>query len=90
MTKLLLSVHVLAAILAVGSIAVAASLFPRFAKQAAAEGPDGPEGREGRGAPPASPRSCTASAGSTPSPAWSYRSSGWPPARNSASWATPG
>ncbi|MCP9958543.1 MULTISPECIES: membrane protein [Streptomyces] len=49
MTKLLLSVHVLAAILAVGSIAVAASLFPRFAKQAAAEGPDGPEGREGRG-----------------------------------------
>ncbi|WP_149184853.1 DUF2269 family protein [Streptomyces sp. TRM49041] len=34
MTKLLLSVHVLAAILAVGSIAVAASLFPRYAKQA--------------------------------------------------------
>lgn len=31
MTKLLLSVHVLAAILAVGPIAVAASLFPRHA-----------------------------------------------------------
>ncbi|MCQ0023177.1 hypothetical protein M4914_09615 [Streptomyces somaliensis DSM 40738] len=44
MTKLLLSVHVLAAILAVGSIAVAASLFPRFARQAAAEDPAGGEG----------------------------------------------
>jgi hypothetical protein len=32
MTKLLLSVHVLAAILAIGPIAVAASLFPRFAR----------------------------------------------------------
>ncbi|MDT0342686.1 hypothetical protein [Streptomyces litchfieldiae] len=32
MTKLLLSLHVLAAILAVGPIAVAASLFPRFAR----------------------------------------------------------
>lgn len=31
MTKLLLSVHVLAAILAIGPIAVAASLFPRYA-----------------------------------------------------------
>ncbi|GAA3974219.1 membrane protein [Streptomyces marokkonensis] len=31
MTKLLLSVHVLAAILAVGSISVAASMFPRYA-----------------------------------------------------------
>ncbi|MFV2120591.1 hypothetical protein ACE14D_20000 [Streptomyces sp. Act-28] len=47
MAKLLLSVHVLAAILAVGSIAVAASLFPRFAKQAVAEGPEGPERPEG-------------------------------------------
>ncbi|CAL9449522.1 MULTISPECIES: hypothetical protein [unclassified Streptomyces] len=46
MTKLLLSVHVLAAILAVGSIAVAASLFPRFAKQAVAEGPQGEGGDE--------------------------------------------
>lgn len=45
MTKLLLSVHVLAAILAVGSIAVAASLFPRFARQAA----QGPADGEGRG-----------------------------------------
>ncbi|MFF8384988.1 hypothetical protein [Streptomyces kanasensis] len=43
MTKLLLSVHVLAAILAVGSIAVAASLFPRYAKQAASEGGEGEE-----------------------------------------------
>ncbi len=34
MTKLLLSVHVLAAILIVGPIAVAASLFPRFAREA--------------------------------------------------------
>ncbi|WP_329112431.1 hypothetical protein [Streptomyces sp. NBC_01353] len=35
MTKLLLSIHVLAAILAVGPIAVAASMFPRYARQAA-------------------------------------------------------
>src|SRR5688572_835938 len=35
MTKLLLSVHVLAAILTVGPIAVAASMFPRYARQAA-------------------------------------------------------
>lgn len=34
MTKLLLSVHVLVAILAVGSITVAASMFPRYALQA--------------------------------------------------------
>ncbi|WP_221349883.1 hypothetical protein [Streptomyces beigongshangae] len=34
MTKVLLSAHVLGAILAVGSIAMAASLFPRYAKQA--------------------------------------------------------
>ncbi|GAB2963229.1 hypothetical protein [Saccharothrix stipae] len=33
MTKLLLSVHVIAAILAVGPIAVAASLFPRLARE---------------------------------------------------------
>jgi hypothetical protein len=32
-TKLLLSVHVLAAILAIGPISVAASLFPRYARQ---------------------------------------------------------
>lgn len=36
MTKLLLAVHVLAAILLVGPIAVAASLFPRFATSASA------------------------------------------------------
>ncbi|MFF3645879.1 hypothetical protein [Streptomyces sp. NPDC002564] len=34
MTKFLLSVHVLAAILAVGSITVAASMFPRYALRA--------------------------------------------------------
>ncbi|WP_236243011.1 DUF2269 family protein [Streptomyces sp. CC228A] len=33
MTKFLLSVHVLAAILAVGSVAVAASLFPRYVRE---------------------------------------------------------
>ncbi|WP_030744810.1 hypothetical protein [Streptomyces sp. NRRL F-5135] len=38
MTKLLLSVHVLAAILAIGPIAVAASLFPRYARQSAPGG----------------------------------------------------
>lgn len=35
MTKLLLSVHVLAAILVIGPITVAASMFPRYARQAA-------------------------------------------------------
>ncbi|ADI07565.1 hypothetical protein SBI_04445 [Streptomyces bingchenggensis BCW-1] len=38
MTKLLLSVHVLAAILAIGPIAVAASLFPRFARDSGDSG----------------------------------------------------
>ncbi|MFR9722703.1 hypothetical protein ACL02R_04915 [Streptomyces sp. MS19] len=38
MTKLLLSVHVLAAILAIGPIAVAASLFPRYARQPGSAG----------------------------------------------------
>jgi hypothetical protein len=33
-TKILLSIHVLAAILVVGPVTVAASLFPRFARQA--------------------------------------------------------
>ncbi|WP_329379352.1 DUF2269 family protein [Streptomyces sp. NBC_01716] len=37
MTKLLLSIHVLASILVVGPIAVAASLFPRYARQATGE-----------------------------------------------------
>ncbi|MEE1751570.1 hypothetical protein [Streptomyces sp. SP18CS02] len=41
MTKLLLSVHVLAAILVVGPIAVAASLFPRYARPSASREPDG-------------------------------------------------
>ncbi|MFW6721357.1 hypothetical protein ACHZ98_14560 [Streptomyces sp. MAR4 CNY-716] len=39
MTKFLLSVHVLAAILAVGPIAVAASVFPRIAREQAAADP---------------------------------------------------
>lgn len=39
-TKLLLSVHVLAAILTVGPIAVAASLFPGYARRAATDGED--------------------------------------------------
>ncbi|TDD61330.1 hypothetical protein E1293_45005, partial [Actinomadura darangshiensis] len=34
MAKVLLSVHVLAAILAIGPIAVAASVFPRYARRA--------------------------------------------------------
>ena len=42
MTKVLLSVHVLAAILAVGSITVAASMFPRYAlRTSAGQDPDG-------------------------------------------------
>lgn len=41
MTKVLLSVHVLAAILAVGSITAAASMFPRYALQASDQDPDG-------------------------------------------------
>jgi len=40
MTKLLLSLHVLAAILAIGPIAVAASVFPRFARQGIEAGSD--------------------------------------------------
>jgi hypothetical protein len=40
-TKVLLSVHVLAAILAVGPVTVAASLFPRFARQAQEAQPGG-------------------------------------------------
>ncbi|MFD4115175.1 DUF2269 family protein [Streptomyces niveus] len=37
MTKLLLSIHVLASILVVGPIAVAASMFPRYARQTPGE-----------------------------------------------------
>jgi hypothetical protein len=43
-TKVLLSIHVLAAILVVGPITVAASLFPRYARQSAT-GDDDPERR---------------------------------------------
>ncbi|MGW2707379.1 hypothetical protein ACWC4J_00090 [Streptomyces sp. NPDC001356] len=39
MTKFLLSVHVIAAILAVGPVAVAASMFPPAARRALATGP---------------------------------------------------
>ncbi|HWU11673.1 MAG TPA: hypothetical protein VN520_35880 [Streptomyces sp.] len=42
MTKLLLSIHVIAAIVAVGSITVAASMFPRYALRAL----DGSEGHD--------------------------------------------
>ncbi|MFF8847559.1 DUF2269 family protein [Streptomyces sp. NPDC015127] len=45
MTKVLLSLHVLAAILAVGSITVAASMFPRYALQASASGGQDPDAR---------------------------------------------
>ncbi|MER5921344.1 DUF2269 family protein [Streptomyces mirabilis] len=40
MAKLLLSIHVLAAILLIGPVTIAASLFPRFARQALAAGPE--------------------------------------------------
>ncbi|MET8430615.1 DUF2269 family protein [Nocardia sp. NPDC004860] len=40
MAKILLSIHVLAAILLIGPVTIAASLFPRFARQALADGPE--------------------------------------------------
>ncbi|MFD5569716.1 hypothetical protein [Streptomyces cadmiisoli] len=43
MTKLLLSVHVLAAIVAIGPITVAASMFPRFVKPQTGEDQSGEE-----------------------------------------------
>lgn len=46
MTELLLSLHVLAAILAIGPVAVAASMFPRYARPPAADG-EGPQERNG-------------------------------------------
>ncbi|WP_327351551.1 hypothetical protein [Streptomyces sp. NBC_01304] len=49
MTKLLLSVHVLVAILAVGSITVAASMFPRYALQAVGIEGEGEGEAEGQG-----------------------------------------
>lgn len=42
MTKLLLSLHVLAAIIAVGPVTVAASMFPPAARRAVPAGADGP------------------------------------------------
>ncbi|MDX2403157.1 hypothetical protein NJO91_08470 [Streptomyces microflavus] len=47
MTKLLLSLHVLASILAVGPITVAASMFPRYAKPPA-PGSEGPHDHDMR------------------------------------------
>ncbi|MEW2223086.1 hypothetical protein AB0939_27955 [Streptomyces sp. NPDC006990] len=49
MTKLLLSLHVLAAILAVGPISVAASMFPRRARELLAAGSSGDPGGEAPG-----------------------------------------
>lgn len=40
MSQLLLSVHVLAAILTVGPVTVAASMFPRYAKSLAGAEPE--------------------------------------------------
>ncbi|MGW1786972.1 DUF2269 family protein [Streptomyces sp. NPDC002143] len=40
MAKFLLSVHVLAAILLIGPVTITASLFPRYARQALADGPE--------------------------------------------------
>ncbi|WP_344326350.1 hypothetical protein [Kitasatospora putterlickiae] len=51
MTKLLLSVHVLASIVAIGPITVAASMFPRFVKPRT--GDDDPAGEERTPAGPA-------------------------------------
>jgi hypothetical protein len=42
MTKFLLSVHVLAAIIAVGPVTVAASMFPAAVRRTRAAGPDAP------------------------------------------------
>ncbi|MFJ8111970.1 DUF2269 family protein [Streptomyces sp. NPDC096132] len=46
MAKFLLSIHVLAAILLIGPVTIAASLFPRYARQALADGP-GQQSAEG-------------------------------------------
>ncbi|MFF3253128.1 hypothetical protein ACFYWP_19440 [Actinacidiphila glaucinigra] len=51
MTKVMLSLHVLAAIVAVGSITAAASMFPRYALQASGgRGRDRGRGPDGRAA----------------------------------------
>ncbi|GGY65888.1 membrane protein [Streptomyces olivaceoviridis] len=47
MTKFLLSVHVIAAILAIGPVAVAASMFPPAARRALATGPGDDSGHGG-------------------------------------------
>ncbi|WP_345054481.1 hypothetical protein [Streptomyces rameus] len=51
MTKLLLAVHVIAAILAVGPVAVAASMFPPAARRALATDAAGPGGSGDPGGP---------------------------------------
>jgi hypothetical protein len=50
-TKFLLAVHVIAAILAVGPVAVAASMFPPAARRALAPDAAGPGGSGGSGGP---------------------------------------
>ncbi|MET7350884.1 DUF2269 family protein [Streptomyces mirabilis] len=40
MAKILLSIHVLTAILLIGPVTIAASLFPRYARRALADGPE--------------------------------------------------
>ncbi len=44
MTKLLLSLHVLAALLTIGPVAVAAGMFPAALRRTYADGPDDPAG----------------------------------------------
>ncbi|MEW2509240.1 hypothetical protein [Streptomyces sp. NPDC046870] len=51
MTKFLLSVHVIAAILAIGPVAVAASMFPPAARRAPATGPGDDDGQGAGGHP---------------------------------------
>ncbi|MFE5657549.1 hypothetical protein ACFQ9H_15375 [Streptomyces sp. NPDC056517] len=59
MTEFLLSVHVLVAIVTVGSITVAASMFPRFALRACGGGKEGDGRSEGTGAAVLLHRVCT-------------------------------
>lgn len=60
MTEFLLSVHVLVAIVTVGSITVAASMFPRFALRACGGGEEKRDGRsEGTGTAALLHRICT-------------------------------
>lgn len=61
MAKLLLSIRVLGAILLIGPVTIAASLFPRYARQ---RWPTDPT----RNRPRARSDCCTGSAGSTPWP----------------------